>query len=128
MIENTSNINLTKEDVLSLMIDAFKAGNSSYVDLAENFCEDFLEEFVSKKVKLAAEVTVKIPQEKTAPKPFADFGSSITQTSNVFLNASPPSSSTGTFMSINSGIDSGGFYQVNSLDFAVPNYYNINNT
>lgn len=126
MNEKTNNTFLKKEDILQLMVEAFKNGCASYMDLAEDFCSQLLEEYIAEKIKTTTNVSVDVTPDKPAAKPFADIAMPFTQTSTILLNSPPSSGGFGGFVSIR-GTDNNslGFY--NTLDFNTTTYYNNNN-
>lgn len=125
MTSKANNINLTKSDILQLMIESYKTGCISYMDMAEDFCKELLEEFVAGKLKTLAEVSVEIPTPEPKTRPYAEFPLGAMTSSNLFLNTSPASSSG--FININSN-ESSIYSLYNTLEFNTTTFYNNNNT
>lgn len=63
MSEKTILATLDKDDVMKMLVEAFKAGTTSYFELAEDYCSDLYEEYVSKKILDNKKVLIQVPDK-----------------------------------------------------------------
>ncbi len=80
-----------KNEVLSLLIEAFTVGTTSYHELAENVCTELLEDFLIKKLEKNANIALEIASEKLKKNDnrinfLRDIQNASFDTSNLFLS------------------------------------------
>lgn len=82
----------SKNEILSLLMDAFIAGTTSYHELAENVCVEMLEDFLIKKLEKNANISLEIASENLKKQDnrlnlIRDIqNAAIDNTSNIFLS------------------------------------------
>lgn len=66
MSEKTVFATLDKDDVMKMLIEAFRAGTISYFELAEDFCADLYDQYVAKKLFENKKILIEIPEKNSA--------------------------------------------------------------
>lgn len=64
MNEKPTSVVIDKNDILKLLVEAFKSGVTSYFELAESTCIELLENYVIEKSKTNINVTLEFPSIK----------------------------------------------------------------
>jgi hypothetical protein len=87
MSEKQVSVVIEKDDILKLLIEAFKTGVTSYYELAEATCVELLENYVIEKSKLDANITVKLSSPKNETSNYPEWNSRFTNSTNTFINS-----------------------------------------
>ena len=73
MSEKTIVATLDKDDVVKMLVEAFRAGTTSYYELAEDFCNDLYETYVTKKIHETKKLLIEVPEKGTVQQNNLNF-------------------------------------------------------